>query len=396
MFTKIISRSVGGKTTKCFLVDMLRGLRVSEARNGFSTITLESRKSQPGRRNMSQKIDVFSEQDFKILSSSFPEVVDTLTEVKPWNQDRRLVENLRVVLEKNVNFWTNSRGAATIGAYKVLEKTENLTDENIRLASILAWCGKLFEAAIIITDDMVDNSETRGCVPCWYKNKNVGMRAAFDAIYLENAVFQLLKKYFSTHPQYQQIVEEFHNSNFNMMIGQLLDCITTDLKNFNMEHYKLVAHGKGSQMFFFIPIVLHFANFPKELRESVRPIIDKFGQYYQVQNDYLDIYGDAEETGKIGTDIMKGKCTWLAIRMMEEANYSQRNLMLEHYGKNNQKSVQIVRNLYDELEFEDEYKQRELHLYEEIRQDISELSNSLNHELFYSLLDGLRDKKWIA
>lgn len=66
------------------------------------------------------------------------------------------------------------------------------------------------------------------------------------------------------------------------------------------------------------------------------------GHFFQVQDDFLDCFGDPNVTGKIGTDIQDNKCTWLAVLCMQRATEAQKQIMRDCYGKDGKFCEQIL------------------------------------------------------
>lgn len=64
-----------------------------------------------------------------------------------------------------------------------------------------------------------------------------------------------------------------------------------------------------------------------------KTILLEMGNFFQVQDDFLDCFGNPEVTGKIGTDIQDNKCSWLAVVAMQRANVEQKQIMVDCYGK---------------------------------------------------------------
>merc|ERR1712214_68204 len=82
---------------------------------------------------------------------------------------------------------------------------------------------------------------------------------------------------------------------------------------------------------------------------SVEKISLDIGHFFQVQDDYLDCYGDAVVTGKIGTDIQDSKCSWLFVKAIQHANENQKNIIIENYGQNDPVKIELVKEIYNEI-----------------------------------------------
>lgn len=90
----------------------------------------------------------------------------------------------------------------------------------------------------------------------------------------------------------------------------------------------------------------------------------------QIQDDYLDCYGDPEVIGKIGTDIEDSKCSWLVVQALQRARPEQRAVIQECYGLHDAEKVAKVKKVYEELQLEDLFKKYEEDTYKELVQEI--------------------------
>ncbi|KAB0803238.1 hypothetical protein PPYR_00208 [Photinus pyralis] len=240
-------------------------------------------------------------------------------------------KRLAKVLEYNVPLGKKSRGLTTVACYKALEDPENLTSENIRLANVMGWCVEMVQLFCVIVDDVADSSTTRRGLPCWYLVEGVGMTALNDACMVRSGVYLILKKYFSNHHCYIPVVTLFMNIIVTLNMGQALDLTYT----------------------FELPILLamHMAKkYDPEMVKQVSTVLLSMGRYFQIQDDYLDCFGNPSVMGKNSTDIQDGKCSWLAVEALQRVSPKQRVTFEQNYGRTNSESVMIIRNLYKELD----------------------------------------------
>lgn len=311
----------------------------------------------------------------------FPDVVQELNQrVTSQYALRDVTNHLEKALEYNVPHGKKIRGLTAVLAYKGLIKNE----EEYRQAYLLGWCMELLQSVFLMSDDILDQSEMRRGKPCWYKVKEVASNAVNDILLLENGCYWLLKRFFGHLHCYPKLFEMFHEAGFQTFIGQTMDfqMAQAGVTQFTMDNYILMSYHKTSHAAFYAPIALPMilAGYedPK-LFEDVKKICFDLGHFYQVQNDFLDLYSiDDTVLKKPGTDIEDGKCTWLAVKTMQYGSHAQKSIMEDCYGKNDSKCIEKVRQVYMDFDYPEMYGQYEEKIYNSLKFQIEQLSKVHN------------------
>lgn len=267
-----------------------------------------------------------------------------------------------------------------------------LDEEEYFQAATLGWMTELLQAFFLVSDDIMDGSITRRGNPCWYLQEGVGMTAINDAFLLESSIYTLLKKFFRSHPAYVDLLELFHETAYQTEIGQLCDLLTApedkvNLDNFSMEKYRFIVIYKTAYYSFYLPVALalHQLNLatPKNLKQA-EDILIPLGEYFQIQDDFLDNFGLPEHIGKIGTDIKDNKCSWLVNQAIEIATPEQRKILEENYGQKDDAKEATIKKLYNDMKLAQRFEDYEERTSTELRALIDQLDESegLKKEIF--------------
>ena len=176
----------------------------------------------------------------------------------------------------------------------------NLYRDDIGKALKSAIGIEIFHNYTLLHDDVMDDAELRRGRQTVHKKWNSNV-----AILSGDAAAITAYKYIETceDPYLRRVIDGFNQVAMDVCKGQQYDMKTSVLIAGSMRHGALIAGAPEHEY--------------KELYD--------FGGYlglvFQLQDDYLDVYGDVEEFGKkIGGDILCNKKTYLLIKAFELAS----------------------------------------------------------------------------
>ncbi|KAL6929123.1 glycerol channel [Hanseniaspora valbyensis] len=328
------------------------------------------------------------EYNRKRFLDEFPSLVEELKEMLV---QYGLPQDAITWYENSLNYNTPggklNRGLSVVDTYVILKGYKTIDDlpkETYKKVALLGWCIELLQAYFLVADDMMDKSITRRGQPCWYKVENVGEIAINDAFMLEGAIYMLLKKHFKQDPYYVDLLELFHEVTFQTELGQLLDLITApedhvDLSKFSLEKHSFIVIYKTAYYSFYLPVVLAMyvagITSPEDLKQA-HDVLIPLGEYFQIQDDYLDCFGKPEDIGKIGTDIQDNKCSWVVNTALKLANPEQRKVLDENYGVKNSETEAKCKALFNELKIDQLYHEYEEKVATDLKAKIANIDES--------------------
>ncbi|KAI9439016.1 farnesyl diphosphate synthase [Lactarius indigo] len=305
---------------------------------------------------------------------------DLLDDFRKHNMPEEVIKYCLRSATYNVPGGKLNRGLSVVDSVAILKGRE-LTEEEYFKAAVLGWSVELMQAYFLVVDDIMDSSITRRGQPCWYRLEGVGSRVIKDVLVMEGAIFQVIRKYFRTESFYVDIIDLLHEVTYQTEMGQLVDLITApedsvDLSKFSLARHSTIVIYKTAIYSFYLPVALALllCGFPVEKRNESDPdyykialdILVPIGEYFQIQDDYLDYSGTPEQIGKIGTDIVDNKCSWCINVALARANPTQRAILDANYGRKDPSAEARVKEVFREVGVDAEYVEYEAQTYERI------------------------------
>eukprot|EP01133_Synstelium_polycarpum_P010588 gene10588-12320_t len=308
---------------------------------------------------------------------------------------------IATLVEQNVSGGKMNRGLTVVHSLQLLVEGRPLTRSEVFQANVLGWCVEWLQAFFLVADDIMDQSITRRGQPCWYRQRNplaasqnalIGNIAINDSFLLESCIYILIKKYFRNEAYYADILDLFHETSYQTELGQLLDLTTQpnrgDFSMFTLDTYRRIVKYKTAYYSFYLPVALAMLMAGITSRPAFETALDillPMGEYFQIQDDFLDCFGSPAVIGKIGRDIEENKCSWLICQAIIHGTPAQVELLKKHYGTEDKDDVAMVKRIYQEIDIPRIFRQYEDESFQLLTKRISNV-RIMPQEVFTKLL----------
>lgn len=206
---------------------------------------------------------------------------------------------------------------------------------------------EMFHNFTLLHDDVMDKAEVRRGRPTVHVkwNEETAILSG-DAMLTTSSMLLAVK----AGDHLAQALELFNGTAMNIYEGQQLDMDFESRQDVTVEEYMEMIRLKTSVLLgCACAMGALMADAPFETQVRFFDYGVNLGLAFQLQDDYLDTYGNPETFGKaIGGDILNDKKTWLLIMAMNEDETGTIRSLLGH-NENPEEKIAKVREVYNTL-----------------------------------------------
>lgn len=202
----------------------------------------------------------------------------------------------------------------------------------------------------LLHDDLMDNADVRRGQPTVHKKWNANLAVLSGDSMLVLAYQRMIE----CDSHLAEVLRLFTETALEIGEGQQMDMEFETRNNVREEEYIEMIRLKTSVLLACaMKIGALLADAPADDADNLYRFGEKIGLAFQLQDDYLDVYGDPAVFGKaIGGDIVSNKKTYMLINAFNRADNAQR-AELERWIRatdfDRQEKVKAVTGLYDEM-----------------------------------------------
>ena len=211
---------------------------------------------------------------------------------------------------------------------------------------------EMYHNHTLLHDDLMDRADLRRNKPTVHKiwGDNTAILSGDTMLIL---AYQLMSGCSSSH--LKDVLDVFNKTTLEISEGQQFDMEFETREGVSEEEYIEMIRLKTSVLLAAsLKIGAILADAPEKDIEELYDFGIQIGLAFQLQDDYLDVYGDTAVFGKnIGGDILCNKKTYMLIKALDHADKEQLS-QLEHWitiaDFNPVEKIAAVTDLYNQIE----------------------------------------------
>ncbi len=229
--------------------------------------------------------------------------------------------------------------------------TYNMYKEDVENIMMQALGLEIYHNFTLLHDDVMDRADVRRGKPCVHKvwNDNTAILSG-DTMIVDS--FIRMQQCDPAH--LPDVMDVFSRTALEISEGQQYDMEFENRNDVKEEEYLEMIRLKTSVLLACaVKIGALLGDATNEDAALLYDFGEKIGLAFQLQDDYLDVYGDFAVFGKrIGGDILCNKKTYLLIKAFEHANEGQRKELESWISRTEyapQEKIDAVTRLYNEI-----------------------------------------------
>ena len=229
--------------------------------------------------------------------------------------------------------------------------TYNMYKEDVANIMMQALGLEIYHNFTLLHDDVMDRADVRRGKPCVHKvwNDNTAILSG-DTMIVDS--FIRMQQCDPAH--LPDVMDVFSRTALEISEGQQYDMEFESRNDVKEEEYLEMIRLKTSVLLACaVKIGALLGDATNEDAALLYDFGEKIGLAFQLQDDYLDVYGDFAVFGKrIGGDILCNKKTYLLIKAFEHANEGQRKELESWISRTEyapQEKIDAVTRLYNEI-----------------------------------------------
>jgi len=252
----------------------------------------------------------------------------------------------------------------------------NLYKDNIEDIIQPALALEVFHNFTLLHDDIMDKADIRRNQPTVHKkwSENVAILSG-DAMTIK--AYELIAE---TKPQFlPAVLKVFNKTALGVCEGQQYDMdFETRLDVSEKEYLEMIRLKTSVLIAASLQIGALLAEAPENDVQNIYDFGINLGLAFQLQDDYLDSFGDVKIFGKkIGNDILSNKKTFLLINALKNADkdtYEQLIRLIEKKEYGPEEKIKSVLEIYKKTKADDLLKEKMAFYYEKAIKSLNSLS----------------------